>query len=300
MSTKHTARIKRSADPPAPTTFDVIDTSNLTDHLGLLNILIAIRPLLKETISSQSVLYTETLLSTGEDATKSFLDRICTTIPTISAVLGLAPRAYLSGFNTHSNIHELMTPGKISQYHERVAWVDPSSGDRYSRDQNIALSFDAKSLAHILFGLYDKMFANNNALVETLSLPSLAKIKSMVAVHYHQETLVALAHWAKRRCYVNNGDWDLVASTLLGLIENDPNQVFKNAYYEDICLHLHLYRIHTVDTLKQSWRPSIEADSSSQIFWDWPDVPPVVCVVITVPHRCFQPFFEDTRAGGRA
>ncbi|QRV91846.1 MYND Zn-finger protein [Ceratobasidium sp. AG-Ba] len=263
------------SDPPAPTIFDVIDTSNLTDHLGLINILLAAGPLLKEKPASQSVLYTETLLSAGKDATKSFLDRIFTTVPTIATLLGLAPRAYVSSFTSHSNTHELLSPERTKQYHERVAWIDPSGPCRYT------------------FGLYSKMFANGLDITTMFSRPSLAKFKSMIDVHYHRETIAALMHRVKRRVQIHSGDWDHVVNEFLERLETDTSHMLENVYYQDMCLQLHLFDIHTVPTLKPDWRPKFAANPSSGIFRDWPDVPAVLCVVMTVPRKSFDPFFED-------
>ncbi|KIK55165.1 hypothetical protein GYMLUDRAFT_264290 [Collybiopsis luxurians FD-317 M1] len=88
-----------------PLTFDVVDTSNLADHLGLLNILLVISPLLSRT--PHSSLYTETLLATGSDTTRGFLELACGDLTTISILLNLVPSSFVSRFNSHSNIHEL-------------------------------------------------------------------------------------------------------------------------------------------------------------------------------------------------
>ncbi|KAG9094958.1 hypothetical protein FRC06_010299 [Ceratobasidium sp. 370] len=174
-----------ASQPPAPSSFNVIDTSNLTDHLGLLNILLVAQPLLKTIPASQAILYTETLLPTGEDATKSFLDWVCASVPTISALLGIAPRAYVLAFAAHSNSHERLSPTKANQYHERVAWADPSGGDQYASPQKIAVSFDAEDLAHVIFGFYDKMFANEQVEATMATGLSLAKRRSMEDICYH-------------------------------------------------------------------------------------------------------------------
>ncbi|KAG9082833.1 hypothetical protein FRC06_004833, partial [Ceratobasidium sp. 370] len=210
-----------ASQPPAPSSFDVINTSNLTDHLGLLNILLVAQPLLKTIPASQAVLYTETLLPMGEDVTKSFLDRVCASIPTISALLGIAPRAYVSAFAAHSNSHELLSPSKANQYHERVAWADPSGRDHYASPKNIAVSFNAEDLAHLIFGFYDKMFANEQVVATMATGLSLAKRRSMEDICYHQETVVALLQLIKRRVQLKTGSWDSVADELLGMVEDD-------------------------------------------------------------------------------
>ncbi|KAG8738021.1 hypothetical protein FRC10_007401 [Ceratobasidium sp. 414] len=87
--------------PPAPVTFDVIDTSNLLDHADILNLIVSARPLLKEKPASQSILYTETRRPTYDQSlTQSLLRRICVTIPTLSVLFEIAPRPYVSAFNS--------------------------------------------------------------------------------------------------------------------------------------------------------------------------------------------------------
>jgi hypothetical protein len=91
----------------APTTFNVIETSNIMDHVGLLNVLVAALPLLSRNPSS--TLFTEALLFTGEDATKSLTIQFCAEVSTMSLLLDLAPINYLSNFNTRSNAEEIMS-----------------------------------------------------------------------------------------------------------------------------------------------------------------------------------------------
>ncbi|KAG8736569.1 hypothetical protein FRC10_009158 [Ceratobasidium sp. 414] len=283
----------RANTPPAPTSFDVVDTSNLTDHLGLLNLLLVTRPLLKSAPESQAVLYTETLLSSGEDATKSFLDRICATVPTISTLLCIAPRAYLASFSTVSNTHELLSPEKTSQFHERVAWVDPTGGDRYASQQKIAVSFDAKDLARVIFGFYDKMFASEQVMAAMFARPSLAKLKSMMEVNYHRETVAALLQFVKRRIHLHTGNWDMVALEFLAMIEDDRSRLVGMNNYQDLCLQLHLYGVHTVPPLERDWQTRFGAKPTSKIFRGWPNVPPMLCVVLTVPRKNLQVLLAD-------
>ncbi|KAG9089693.1 hypothetical protein FRC06_001426 [Ceratobasidium sp. 370] len=283
---------------PAPTSFDVVDTSNLTDHLGLLNLLLVTRPLLKANPASQSVLYTETLLPAGEDATRSFLDRICASVPTISSLLGLAPRAYVSAFASHSNTHELLHPEHVNQYHERVAWVDPSGGDPHASQAKLAVSFDAEDLAHVIFGFYDKMFASEQVMAAMFAKPSLAKLKSMTEVHYHRETAAALLQLVKRRVHLKSGSWDLVAESFLEIVQGDRSRLVGMNNYQDLCLQLHLYGVYTDPPLEPNWQTLFGASPTPKIFRTWPNVPPMLCVVLTVPRKNLQVLLEDKAKTG--
>ncbi|KAG8738773.1 hypothetical protein FRC10_006490 [Ceratobasidium sp. 414] len=284
----------RDSVPPAPTTFDVIDTSDLADHLGLFNLLLATRPLLKETPLSQAVLYTETTLCAGKDPIRPFMDRIFSTIPTISILLGVAPRAYVSAFTSHFNIHELLSPQHTDRYHERVAWVDPSSGDLHTNQHN-TVSFDAENLAQIVFGVYDKMFAPEQ--VEPLMIFG-AKLKVGIPLRYHRETVVMLWKLVKRRVDLKTGDWDVMMKKFLGLYEGARYVLSAGVYNEDLSAQLHLHSAHTVRTLEQDWRVRFAASHSSGLFRDWPDVPSLLCVVFTIPRQKLQVLLEHDNKKG--
>jgi hypothetical protein len=73
----------------APTSFNVIKTSNVMDHVGLLNVLVAVLPLLSPTLSA--TLFTQALLCTGDDAIKSLTVQFCADVSTMSLLLDPLP-----------------------------------------------------------------------------------------------------------------------------------------------------------------------------------------------------------------
>ncbi|TFY65882.1 hypothetical protein EVG20_g5216 [Dentipellis fragilis] len=118
------------ASPVPPKTFDVIDTSNLTDHLGFLNVLVTTRPLL--TVLASSTLHTEALLPLGPNAVSRFAEHFCGDVDAVCLLLDLAPSASLSKFTTTSNVHEVLAYRSFEgtqQFHERVAWKITSAAD---------------------------------------------------------------------------------------------------------------------------------------------------------------------------
>jgi hypothetical protein len=80
------------ANEVAPLSFDVIDTSNLADHVGALVLLAAVSPLLNPHISS--ALYTESMVKEHKNYTEALTDMLCGHIPTMSTMLGLFPVEY--------------------------------------------------------------------------------------------------------------------------------------------------------------------------------------------------------------
>ncbi|EUC54441.1 MYND finger protein [Rhizoctonia solani AG-3 Rhs1AP] len=291
--------------PTAPLLFDVIDTSNLTDHVGLLNLLIVAPPLLKQDPLSQSVLYTETLLPSGEDASKSFLNLICSDVPTIAALFGIAPRPYVSGFTAQSNVHHLYfdklwttsfgTQSSPEPQHERIVWTNPILGDAPSSCSSMIISFEAESLARILYGIYDKMFSHERT--ATWMSPSQTDLMYMTA-NYSRESVAYMFQAVQRRVHLYGGTWDEVASQFIqmGIAEN--SRMMETNNYQEICLQLHLRGILTAGTLLPEWATNTRVSPRSNVFEGWGNIPPVVCLVLTVPRRRLQVFYGEAKSAG--
>ncbi|CCO31467.1 hypothetical protein BN14_05509 [Rhizoctonia solani AG-1 IB] len=283
-------------DGTIPMVFDVIDTSNLTDHLGLFNLLLVAHGLLKDIPHTQAVLYTETLIPSGRDATKSFLDRILTDVPTLSMLFGIAPRPYVSNFTTHCNAHEVIFTELKAQYHERVAWSGPSGGDNLLQTLKArTISFEADSLARILYSIYDNMFAAEKigAMMSSMALNPNSMI-DFSKVHFQRETVALLFQVVQRRVHLCSGDWEQVVMKFFAMCTSAGGRIIESNCFQDLCLQLHLHGVYTVDTLKPDWasNPEFRFSPHSDLFNSWSSTPPVVCVVLTVPRQRLGVFFE--------
>lgn len=271
-----------------PTSYDVIDTSNLMDHLGAINLLMVTQPLLKLNPASQAVLYTETLLPSGEDASQSFAERLCADVPTIALLLGLAPHPYLTAFSSQSNAHELIMLRvfkEMAQYHERVVWVNSTSGDHNARNKSLPLSFKATELAKLLFGIYNNMFADESISPRLINNPTFKGAVSMSEAHYHRETFAILLQHLQRRILVLDGGWARVMNEFQDAIMQDRSSILGMNHYQDLCLQLHLYGVYTVSSLTPNWRSAPRIGRPDEkIFEGWTNIPPVVCLVLTVPR----------------
>ncbi|KAG8705014.1 hypothetical protein FRC11_009379 [Ceratobasidium sp. 423] len=294
-----------AATPPAPLSFDVIDTSSLAGRVGLLNLLIVASPLLKENPASQSVLYTTLLFRSEDDPIKSFLEHVCTDIPTLAALLRIAPRTYLSSFTAQSNIHEMVfsnkkihsmvgvTKGQRDQYHERIAWTNPCGGDPHASGTPIAVSFEAESLAHILFGMYNKMFAHERpSYIEASNTAS--ELDSLSRVGFHRESVAHLFKAIQRRVHLRDGTWgDVVNKFLETCFTSEEEYPTEPDYYQDLSLQLHLAGIFTPDALQPDWSTRLRVAPRSPLLGGWESLPPVVCVVLTVPRRRLAIFRDN-------
>ena len=138
----------------APTVFSVIDTSNLIDHLGGLNLLVASSPLLMKSVSA--TLYTECLVKREESIKAAMDELLCGDLATISTLLGLFPVEYWTNASAISTVDEALfdvasqmmagSQGPNGQMPFRLAW------------KRNPLCLDSIDLAHLLFGIYEKMF----------------------------------------------------------------------------------------------------------------------------------------------
>ncbi|KZT67466.1 hypothetical protein DAEQUDRAFT_694144 [Daedalea quercina L-15889] len=279
-----------------PHTFDVIDTSNLMDRIGLLNLLVSVKPLLKP--RSTSVLYTETLLPEGEDTTVALLGRMCGDVPTMSLLVGLTPRAFLSGFNSHSNVHELLFSSEAGtkQFHERIAWCDPKAGDSEVCRETLELpiTFHSADLGAVLFQVYDQICADEKVF-ENLRNPTLHKF--LAQQHHTRASFAQLIRLAMSRVIPGAGGWEAAIDTLLTLVEGDRTHLVGMNYYQEFCLQLHLHGVTTTRNLSPMWKNYVLDSATFEIFCGWDDVPSVVCVLLSVPQRCLKVFDGTERLG---
>lgn len=90
-----------------PLSFEVIDTSNIVDYYGHLNILTATVPLLSRIASS--VLYTESLRIYAHDLQQNLEAALLMDVNLASLLFGLTPMCHIMGYTTHNNYSEDMT-----------------------------------------------------------------------------------------------------------------------------------------------------------------------------------------------
>lgn len=146
-----------SQQGPAPTIFNVIDTSNLVDHLGSLNVLTAVAPLLEHT--SFSTLRTEIMVPHEVDIATSAEKLLCGDLPTVSSLLGLKPTQYRTNATMTWEINESLLPDLIeSQPLARISRPIIS----WKRLDTSSIRYDASELAHFLYGVYLNMFADES------------------------------------------------------------------------------------------------------------------------------------------
>ncbi|KAF5388293.1 hypothetical protein D9615_000823 [Tricholomella constricta] len=262
----------------APVSFNVIDTSNLTDHLGLLNILVVTLPLLQR--APAAVLHTNTLLMT-EDTGGSpggFTFHACADIPTISLLLGVVPVSYVSGFTSQSNTHEILSSRSLRSLRETrqesISWkYSPLMEGANEGPQ--PLQIEPQQLGKILFDIYLRMFADENV----TRLFSFKKAKHKPSfVHYIRASFVAFLALVKQKLRTNRTE---AVVQMLSLVQADKTLLTSGNYFQDLCCQLHLYGVYSVAALVDGTFGNPE----KSIFKHWTRRPPVVCIVVKVPRQ---------------
>ncbi|KAF8204575.1 hypothetical protein BJ912DRAFT_938757 [Pholiota molesta] len=170
-----------SSATPAPLLFNVIDTSDLADRVGIVNFLVATVPLLLKTPCNN----------------------VCGDIPTFSMLLGVAPSPYLWHFTPRSNKHGIIGPNRIPcELHESISWRFISSFI-----PNVPPAPENTDMGYFnfvyFFGIYLRMFAYENPTSADKGHASNLKQQGLTAAHYTRASFVAVLALVKGSVRVN-------------------------------------------------------------------------------------------------
>ncbi|KAM6496319.1 hypothetical protein JOM56_009025 [Amanita muscaria] len=270
----------------APVQFNVIDTSNLTDHIGLLNLLIACKPLIQTNPSS--VLHTNAMhcLKGVSANTAGFLKRLCGDVSLMSLILDLIPITYVSNFTTRPNVHEMMVQKKLhsdylqGQLHEQVFWRIGSMSDseviRLHPLCDQRLKFDENNLANFLFDVYRTMFSDEYS---SVLLPGPQKYGNDYSqVQYIRSSFAYLLRLVKEKVDV---DWESFMRHFNGRLCDNPSLPNSSSFLSELFCALHLLDVHTTT-------PVVPPFPDMFLLKDWKDIPAVVCITIQVPRERFE------------
>lgn len=215
------AEERRGAHLPAPLYFNVIDTSNLFDHVGAINLLSAASPLLAEDASSS--LYTETMAQwLGETSRELLNQRLGGHVPTTSLLLGLFPVEYWTNTTPYADgagqataptmLYGVFAPKK--QFYVRTTWKRPPSNSGSSLEP---LHIAEEELAAMLARIYIYMFPTENVEV-WFNTPSLRGGPSLRPHSFPLYTRASFAAFLKVVKSRVSADWNRVIKALLARI----------------------------------------------------------------------------------
>ncbi|KAI1195343.1 hypothetical protein F5X97DRAFT_308398 [Nemania serpens] len=279
------------ATPVAPLDFDVIDTSNLFDHVGSLTLLTALSPLLRSHTSS--VLFTEVLARHNRTHREVLDDILCGHVPTVSTLLDLFPVEYWTNTSSTSQGDEGVLNSVLGedslQLFLRTSWKRPPHTTPLARP--FMIKFDEDGLAKVLYQVYDYMFRE-----ERLASPETAG--KPLAVGYHRGSFASFLRLVKARVICN---WDATMNNLMALIESRLDTPRNMYYFQELCAYLHMMGVFSSEFLMQGHKYDNEGSSTSASIRlaptsshtmpmneehgdlrDWKNIPSVVCVTLKV------------------
>lgn len=272
--------------------FDVIDASNLGDDVGLINIITATDTLLRP--HSGSVICTESLLGSSEDAKTALSAALGSDIATFSLLVGLLPLGLLSGstFEDVSNEAALQTLLRgyscCKQNRLRVHWrfsCPPSSQKTVDR-----VRVNALDLAGYLFTLCLKGFAQQDvSSLRNRLQRNLPEQESNDMPRYTRAAVAALLRTIKTRVIA---DWNLLMKLFLQLVENDKTLIVGSKSLLELKMHLASSGVWTDPVLAEKPRKlqeklnlPLRPLSDDRGVLGEVDLPPVVQMIMSVPRK---------------
>ncbi|RDA87014.1 hypothetical protein CP532_3230 [Ophiocordyceps camponoti-leonardi (nom. inval.)] len=290
----------RGSKPPnrrAPMAFDVIDTSNLSDHVGALNLIVATAPLLKH--KPWATISTETLIKQNEPKEMGLDRLLCGHGPTVSLLLGLTAVQSWTNAKSESHVDEIFM-GQIArssggtgerQSHSRLTWKwdDQFSG---SLDGRGKLHLEPDAACRLLLDVYRRMFESENvqallAAALSSSEPGKALKRSSIYSHFHRSTFAALLKLVKSRVKT---DWPAACEQLIQSISQDRSLALSSNFMQELCLQMHLQGVYTQPWLLQG----TGSPPSTGILSSWSQIPPSVVLTMVVPRESIDRLYDSS------
>jgi hypothetical protein len=272
----------------APTSFDVIDTSNLMDHLGSLNVLAAAVPLLSSLPSS--VLRTEMLLPREENVASSAKTLLSGDLPTMALLLGLKAVQYWTDATTTWHINESFL--ETLQDSDSIVKALSRHIVLWKRADIQKVDYLVSELAATLLKTYLEMFNDESwaRRFESLGVTNKNQLVKQLKAYevYSRGGLAVILGLIKR---ANVVEWDRFINKLVALILNDSSLNMGAHHFQSLLVHLDMFGLLPLERHSQ-----YQHELSGGPFKKWVDMPTVVCLTLVVPHSAVA-MFDDLMKG---
>ncbi|KAK2757661.1 hypothetical protein FQN54_004630 [Arachnomyces sp. PD_36] len=290
--------------------FDAIDTSNLADYIGMLNVLPAVTPLLSRNVTS--TLFTDTVRRSTQDLKNLLSNALGTDVTTLSIILGLAPLAHLISFTTDGSAVEaartLTSPtldGEIPVSYHRIAWKIPQIGDApCSETYPYHPEYTPKDLCEVYYKLYLSMFAEQSTDKATRSsVRTIVSPMSLGLEPYTPQSFVCFLHLLQQSGYVH---WLTTLDLIVKTINNDVQIRAGSKTFQEQEVWFYLYdftrdgNLHTPPRA-MSYLPlgALRPQSAETGILGREDLPSIVFATMIVPREKLIVFTRQTpRAAG--
>ncbi|KAF5364067.1 hypothetical protein D9756_000165 [Leucocoprinus leucothites] len=283
-------------DQTMPTSFNVIDTSNLSDHLGLLNVLVAVVPLFHRTPAA--VLNTSSLLSYKDHPTQrsAVEERALLDFPSLSLFLGISPVCFSSGLafrncSEAASMSAILGRTERTRHYERVSWKFTEyahakwSGAPTQRNHEIR--FKPDDLANKLFDVYLRMFEDENlgSAFGRLQTGNFSKLQ-IQNTHYHRQSFVRFLQVIRSLGFVET-IWPQTLSHFIDRVTTDTQLLVGPNNAQNLFAELHMWGVHSEAPFLPDFVSKMYGKSPAP-YQSWSLVPPVICIVLKVPRAALK------------
>lgn len=262
----------------APKTFDVIDTSNLSDHFGALNILVATGPLLKDV--AWATLHTETMNHATDGNNSNFDEILCGRTKEISTLLGISPAEYWTNATTTSSVDEYLLDVTVAKTAPIIRWrfFWKRNTDLSGQVSGARLRVNEDGLTSLIYQVYQSMFASENpmALLSLSKEQQLASLKRQAYPKYHRGSLVT---FMKHLLQIVGTDAKGVCKKVVEKIAGDSTLIFGSNFLQSFSLELSRQGLYSEDWLTEAIRRGDDAGPLKT----WHDIPNGVFLTIVIP-----------------
>ncbi|KAJ9609426.1 hypothetical protein H2200_005753 [Cladophialophora chaetospira] len=264
----------------APTTFDVIDSSNIADHCGSLNVLTACRSALKP--GPTSTFYIE-LLALRDESLEVYAKRLlCGDIATVSLLLGLNPVGYWTNTTTLSPMAEIETEKAADergtgQARIIIVWKNSSSD---------AMTFSPSELASFVYKMYVQMLEHESFAVQMSKTRHQPARKPVP--HYTRACLALFLSNIKDRDLT---EFDPFMMYFLSLVLRDRALDLGPRYFGSFVVHL-----QGLGLLPErfGYMIAVKRGMAWDVFENWPEMPTALYLNVRVDRLWLKSFASGT------
>lgn len=279
--------VEYGEDGRGPTQFDVIDTSNLADHVGLVNMLVSASSLLKD--RPWSVLYTDITARDSEGENAKFESHLAGHTRTISVLLGLRPAEYWGNATAVSIFEEYMAAmraeGEPPRVQSRCGWMLDNHLPTHSK-----VTIGPEALANTLFKIYQDMFSRENvSLMPRNTKEQVIKWGNMTAyTKYHRGSFVA---FVKAVCKNTGTEGSSICSRLINIIASDKTLILGSNHVQDMCLEMSKIGLYSEPWLTEEIRRNMPTAAG---FCKWKKIPEAVAVTLVISPAKWKRAYRTT------
>ena len=279
----------------APTAFHVIDTSNLTDHLGILNVLAAAGPLLVNRLAA--TIRTEVFIPPETTASESAKALLSGDLPTVALLLGLKPVHFWTDATASWHVNDSIELD--SSHAEALVRSMSRQIILWGPTETTRVQWIAPSLAEFVFKMYHTMFQDENLhiLLGLLNTGS----EGMLARKLHTYEMYSRASLAVILLHIKNSgvvEWRPFIKGFLDMVIQDRTLMLGGHSYQSFLVYIQMLGLADLATFAH-WHPVYyRKELQKGPFRKWSTVPPTVCVTMAIPHSAVAMFADPSNGCG--